>query len=556
MNGLAGSSIAYLEDLYRRYQTDPASVEASWRCAFDLARALSEPEGLRREGNGVGASAAALVELVRQRGHLGARLDPLGRDTGGDAFERNLAAAVEPRHSAEHLTSLYRSSLTVETAHIDDPEMRAWVRDAFEAERAPLPRGELLRAHQRLVEAAEFEGFLARKHPTKKRFGAEGAESLFPLMDRLFRAAAQSGVDEIVVGPMHRGRTSLMGIIFGTPLPELFAKFKGAHPFPADPPRAADVPYHLGTEAELAIDGRKLRVTLCPNPSHLEAVDPMVLGRVRARQELRGDGDAARVLGLLFHSDAAVVAQGIVGETLQLASVPGFATRGTIHVIVNNQIGFTTEPWEGRTSRHCTGPFKAVDALIIHVNGDDPEACLRAADLAVGFRQRFERDAVIDLVCYRRNGHNELDEPRFTQPLAYAAIDAHPSLRESFETRLIADGLLSAEAAAALPERYRRELQEGYDAAGAWRPNRSAYPGGRWQPFRAQSDPAPEPETGLDPDRLEHLLHALSTPPSDMAMHPKVRRLVEQRADAAVRGVPWSLGEALAFASLVTEGVP
>ena len=555
MNGLAATSVAFLEDLYRRYEADPTSVDESWRRVFDLARALSETSGGHE--NGAGMPATLLTELVRQRGHLAARLDPLGRETdGAEALERNLAAAAQAPASAESLLSLYRSSLTIETAHIDDADMRAWALAAFEAERSPLSREELLRVHGKLVQAEEFEGFLGRKHPTKKRFGAEGAESLFPLLDRLFRAASATGVEEIVVGPMHRGRTSLMGIIFGTPLPELFAKFNGAHPFPADPPCAADVPYHLGTDTEREADGRKLRVTLCPNPSHLEAVDPMVLGRVRARQDLREDGERARVLGILFHSDAAVVAQGVVGETLQLAAIPGFATGGTIHVVVNNQIGFTTEPWESRTSRHCTGPFKAIDTLIIHVNGDDPEGCVRAADLAVAYRQCFERDVVIDLVCYRRNGHNELDEPRFTQPVAYAAIDAHPTPRAILERRLAESGVLSAEAVAGVAERYRRELQQGYDAAAAWRPNRSAFPGGRWEPFRPQSGPATEPETGLAQDRLERLLHTLSTPPTDIVVHPKVKRLIEQRAEAAVRGAAWSLGEALAFASLVADGVP
>jgi 2-oxoglutarate dehydrogenase E1 component len=556
MDGLLATSVSFLEDIYRRYEADPDSVDRSWRCAFDLARELSKCQGSDRPTNGALASASLLAEVVRQRGHLGACLDPLGLDTGGaEAFDRNLAAVLETRHSPEHLKSLYQSSLTVETAHIDDADMRAWVCHVFEAERPPLSREDLLRIHERLVQADEFEGFLGRKYPTKKRFGAEGAESVFPLMDRLFRAASESGVEEIVVGPMHRGRTSLMGIIFGTPLPELFAKFKGAHPFPVDPSRAADVPYHLGTDAEHEIEGRKLRVTLCPNPSHLEAVDPMVLGRVRGRQDLR-EGDTARVLGLLFHSDAAVVGQGIVGETLQLAAIPGFATQGTIHVVVNNQIGFTTEPWEGRTSRHCTGQFKAIDTLIIHVNGDDPEGCVRAADIAVAFRQRFERDAVIDLVCYRRNGHNELDEPRFTQPVAYAAIDAHPSQRETFERRLIDAGILSSEAAAGVAERYRRELQNGFEAAAGWRPNVGAFPSGRWAPFRPQLGPVREPDTGIAQNRIEYLLHALATPPANVALHPKVKRLLEQRGEAVERGVPWSLGEALAFASLVTEGVP
>jgi 2-oxoglutarate dehydrogenase E1 component len=557
MNGFIGTSVSFLEDLYQRYEADPMSVDASWRGAFDLARALSQHDGGQSQPNGAGAPMALLAEIIRQRGHLGAALDPLGRGGEDDQMlERNLAIGHDAERTLAPLSRLYRSSLTIETAHIDDSEMRAWAHAAFERERMPLSRAELLTTYEKLVQAEIFEGFLGRKYPTKKRFGAEGAEALFPLMDRLFRAAALGGVEEVVVGPMHRGRTSLMAIIFGLPLPELMAKFKGAHPFPADARVAADVPYHLGAEAEHEFEGRKLRVTLCPNPSHLEAVDPMVLGRVRARQDLRQERDAARVLGLLFHSDAAIVGQGIVAETLQLAALPGFTTRGTVHVVVNNQIGFTTEPSEGRTSRHCTGPFKAIDALIIHVNGDDAEACVRAADLAIAFRQRFERDVVIDFVCYRRNGHNELDEPRFTQPVAYAAIDDHPSARELLEKRLLAEGVLSSKAAAGISEQYTSTLQQGYDAAGDWRPNETAYPGGRWEPFRPRAHQVEEPQTGLAEDRLQHLLQALATPPADISVHPKVRRLVEQRADAVTRGVPWSLGEGLAFASLVTEGVP
>src|SRR4051794_28354767 len=278
--GLEATSIQFLESLYSQYRADPASVDHTWRGVFALAQELAGEPGSRADGG----AAALLAEVVRQRGHLAAKLDPLGRDMDGDdALAPHLASSAGGQDPPERLAALYRSSFTVETAHIDDPDIRAWVREAFEAERAPLSKKELMEAHEKLVEAEEFEGFLGRKYPTKKRFGAEGAESLFPLMDRLFLAAARSGIEEIVVGPMHRGRTSLMGIIFGTPLPELFARFKGAHPFSPAPPCAADVPYHLGAEAEHDVAGRKLRVTLCPNPSHLEAVDPMVLGRVRAR---------------------------------------------------------------------------------------------------------------------------------------------------------------------------------------------------------------------------------------------------------------------------------
>lgn len=556
MDGLVGTSIEYFEALYRRYEADPMSVEISWRCAFDMAQILAGRDG-QKSSNERDRPVSIIAEIIRQRGHLDAKLDPLAlRNSGVAALAANLSTSSIADDMSRQLVDQYCGSFTVETAHIDSGEIRAWVQQVFEEQRRPLPAEEKIQAYRKLVQVDEFERFLGKKYPTKKRFGAEGAEAMFPMVDRIFREAAKCGVDEIVVGPMHRGRTSLMGILFGTPLPELFAKFKGAHPFSADAYCAGDVPYHLGAETEILVDGHKIQITLCPNPSHLEAVNPMVAGRVRARQDLRDRTSASQVLGLLFHSDAAVVGQGIVSETLQLSGIPGFATHGTIHLVVNNQVGFTTDPWEARTSWHCTGPFKAIDAPIIHVNGDDIEACIRAADLAVAFRKKFERDIVIDLVCYRRSGHNELDEPRFTQPVAYAAIDGHQSVREIFEAHLKSIGLMSVASAVALVDEYRDELQRAYDSAVSWRPNRSGYPGGRWEPYRPTQKVAKEPDTGIDQGRLATLLTALSTLPSDISVHPKVRRLVEQRSEAKDRGVPWSLGEALAFSSLVTEGTP
>ena len=561
MTGLAATSIAYLEDLYGRYQTDPASVDHSWRCAFDLARELAG-EGKQTGSNGAqlptSPESSLVLEIVRQRGHLGARLDPLGQAwNGADAFDANLAAAgvSEASGAAQALAVLYRSTMTVETAHIDDPVVRSWMVEAFEANRATTSSDDLRRALHRLIEAEEFEAFLARKYPTKKRFGAEGSETLIALSDRLLGAAASHGVADVVVGGMHRGRLNLMANVFNKPLVQLFAEFKGLHPFAADPPRAGDVPYHLGVDHELDIDGHKLHVTFVPNPSHLEAIDPVVLGRVRARQDLLAASASKDVLGLVFHTDASVVAQGIVAECLQLAGVPGFTTFGTIHVIVNNQIGFTTETWEARTSRHATGPWKAIDVPIIHVNGDDPEACIRAADLALAFRQAHGRDVVIDLVCYRRNGHNELDEPRFTQPLIYAAIDAHVSAGFSFAERLTGLGIVTSGDCARHASEYRTHLQDSFEAASDWRPNRSAFPNGRWAPFKPEPGGASEPETGVKRDRLDMFLAKLSQPPEGIRLNPKVAKLLGKRQDAARRGVPWSLAEALAFASLVTEGV-
>ena len=557
MSGLSGTSIGYLKDLYRRYEDDPSSVDYSWRCVFDLARELSESDGWPVAGKNDGAALATmLAELVRQRGHLQAKLDPLGRDTVISATpEIHLRQKPGTVEGAERLAELYGSSITIETAHIDDPVLRNWVTDAFEALPQRVADEDARRALERLIEADEFEAFMSRKHPTKKRFGAEGGEAFVALVDRLLFAASRSGVDEVVVAGMHRGRLNLMANVFGKPLVQLFAELDGVHPFLADPPCVGDVPYHLGFDGQLEVGTRKLRVTVAPHPSHLEAIDPVVIGRVRARQDA-SPNDRSPILGLILHTDASIVGQGVVGECLQFSGVPGFYTFGTIHVIVNNQIGFTTKPWEGRTSRYCTGPWKAIDAPIIHVNGDDPDACLRATDFAVTFRQTHGRDVVIDLVCYRRNGHNELDEPRFTQPLAYDAIDGHVPVRSSFEDELVTRGALSRHQIDEAADRYRQRLEEAFTGADQWRPNISGFPNGRWADFRPGLEPAAEPETGIGEDRLKALLDRFVTPPPDMRLNSKVEKLIRQRRDAEGRGASWSIAEGLAFASLLTEGVP
>ncbi len=559
MNGLAATSVAYLEDLHRRYRNDPASVDFSWRCVFDLAYELAgqgRPEAKRPEAATQADPVRLVIEIIRQRGHLAAPLDPLRpASDGGSLLYANLHAADSPERDVEALLRRYRSPITIETAHIDDAGIRRWLHEAFEA--LPEPAAADLRgALDGLIRAEEFEAFLGRKYPTKKRFGMEGAETTVTLLESILRRAALDGIDDVVIGSMHRGRLNLMANVFGKPLTQVFAEFKGAHPFPGDAPRAADVPYHLGTEGEVKLAGRKLRITVLPNPSHLEAIDPVVLGRVRARQDERAEAEAGRVLGLILHTDAAVVGQGIVAETLQLSAVPGFSVLGTIHVVVNNQIGFTTEPWEARTSRYCTGPWKAIDAPIIHVSGDDPQACMQAAELAVAYRQTHARDVVIDLVCHRRNGHNELDEPRFTQPLAYLAIDRALPVRTSFERRLVAAKVVAEGYAAERMSAYRDRLQQAFEAASGWRPNRSALPTGRWSAYEWNAAAEAEPQTGVDLARLKALLAALARIPEDMRPHPKVERLVSQRIEAMERGVAWSLAEALAFASLVTEGVP
>jgi len=555
---LNAAGAAYLEALQERFRDDPASVDVSWRAVFqildELGAVAPDLGGSGGPASGEPATDRLLLqrEEIRQRGHAAAALDPLGRT----------APPADPASAdAEtiRLRRLYQGTLTLETAHIDDPALRSWLRDAYEGAAAAPPAEARRRALSLLSAAEEFERLLGTRYPTKKRFGAEGIETLIPLLDRILAAAAAAGVTEVQVGTMHRGRLSLMANVLGKPLVELFAGIKGMHPFQADPPVPADVPYHMGVESSLSFGDGTLALTLSPNPSHLEAINPVILGRARARQDLVREqgGEARRVLCVLLHTDASVIGQGSVTEALQLSGVAGFTVAGTIHVIVNNQIGFTTERDEARTSLHCTGLWKAVDSPILHVNADDPDAALRAADLAVAFRQAHGRDAVIDLVGYRRNGHNEIDEPRFTQPLDYAAIDAHPPVRALYAKRLAADGAVDEGAVEALAAGHKARFQEAL-AAADHRPNHDGFPGGRWAPFAsggsaAGGSTAAEPDTGIGPDRLRVLLAALAAIPDGLTVDRKVERVIRRRAEEPL---DWATGEALAFATLLADGVP
>jgi 2-oxoglutarate dehydrogenase E1 component len=334
--------------------------------------------------------------------------------------------------------------------------------------------------------------------------------------------------------------------VLGRSVARMIGEVKGAHPFPADPARSGDVPYHLGLEADLVLDGHPIRVTLLSNPSHLEAVDPLVLGRARAAQDVLGEGGVDKVLPIILHTDAAVIGQGLVAECIQLAGPAGYTVGGTVHLVINNQIGFTTEAQEARTSRHCTGPWKAVDSAILHVNGDDPAAVCRAADIAVAWRQTQHCDAVVDLVCYRRNGHNEIDEPGFTQPLLYARIAEQPPVTRRFAAGLIAAGITTEDSVAALAEACRARLQAAYEEAPGHRVNESGFP-----PRPAARGPA----TGVAEPVLARIAEALANPPDGAVLHPRMGRVLRQRVIEEA-GIPWPAAEAMAFGSLVLDGVP
>jgi 2-oxoglutarate dehydrogenase E1 component len=587
---LFGGNAPYVEGLYEAYLGESNAVPESWRIYFDALQSVPAVDGsncsdvahwpivedfLRRgkanafsTGNEAKRALAKSpdnlarrelhAQMARHHGHLRADLDPLIQQHMNSSSERH-AAQIDDDEKPElaRLDALYGGRLTVETAHIDDRALFQAVVDAVEAKEVPLNIPTLLDVHRRLVEAEEFERFLGRRMPGKKKFGLEGAETLIPLVDRILCQAISAGVEEIVIGTMHRGRLNLMANLLQKDLAAMLAEFRGTHPFAETSDSCADVPYHLGHETVLTFSGKMARVTVLPNPSHLEAVDPVVLGRVRAMQDERAGTAKKNVLGLILHTDAAVIGQGVVAEALQLAGVDAFSTEGTIHVIVNNQVGFTTEPQESRTSRYCTGAWKAIDSLILHVNGDDPRATLRAADLAVGFRQNHGRDAVIDLTVYRRNGHNELDEPRFTQPLIYQIIDAKPTIRETFEGELISCGSLIKSDSDAYSASYRARLDAAFKAAENYQPVFTVV-SDTAQFSESAHDEARERRTvatGTTKQQLMDLLKALSEVPEGLSIGKKLSRLVGQRATAE-SGIPWAVAEALAFATLLLIGIP
>ncbi|MBV6273916.1 2-oxoglutarate dehydrogenase E1 component [Alcaligenaceae bacterium CGII-47] len=531
------TSAAFLESVYEQYRQDPLSVDISWRYVFQLAQELG------------GDDDALRAEFVRRHGHLSADIDPLEQ-----APKQNARKAGSPHGGHGHVSAdierlhrRYQGHLAVETGHLDSPELIKWVNAAFEASEAVLDSATLRRAHQRLVEAEEFEHFLAKRFPGKKKFGIEGAEVLVVALDRLLTQAIALGIDEVVIGTMHRGRLNILANVLGKPLDALFSEFKGAHPFANPGSSCADVPYHLGYQGVFCAGGGEVRVTLLPNPSHLEAVDAVALGRVRALQDSRSAATRRNVLGLIIHTDAAVIGQGVVSETIQLAGLREFSTCGTVHLVVNNQIGFTTDPGDARTSRYCTGAWKAVDSLILHVNGDRPQAAIRAVDMAMSFRHSHGKDAVIDLLTYRRNGHNEFDEPRFTHPVLYQRIDAKTSVRALFEAELLSTKILTDKDGQVAVTSYRQRLERGFGGAAAYQP-----PSDYLDDARASFV---DDSTGVDASRLKRLLETLAHIPSGMMVSDKLHRLVQQRAQID-RGIQWAVAEALAFGSLLLEGVP
>jgi 2-oxoglutarate decarboxylase len=513
-----------------------------------------------------------LINMYRVRGHLLADLNPIGWEvlshpeldlsyyglTVWDLDREFLAAALPGPRKQQLRTMLdtvrdaYCRTVGVEYMHISDPEQKRWIQQRVEATiEDELSLEEKKHILDRLNAAEGFERFLHAKYMGHKRFSIEGSESLIPMLDALLEDAAASGMIEAVVGMSHRGRLNVLANVVGKPLEDIFREFEGD----IDPDTvqgSGDVKYHLGmTGLFKSRKGDVLAVIMASNASHLEAVDPVVEGMVRAKQDFLPEGSFDKVFPVLLHGDAAFAGQGVVAETFNLSQVPGYRTGGTIHIVVNNQLGFTTAPHMGRSSIYATDIAKMVQAPIFHVNGDDPEACVRVVRWAFAYRQAFGRDVVIDMICYRRYGHNEADEPAFTQPLMYSKIEERRSVRKLYTEKLLNRGELSVDEAEGLLEQFRAGLQKTFEQAQQDGP-------GEVRQAPAPPEPAgvlPAVETGVERSDLERIQKALTTFPSGFEPHPKLKRLLERHGDMLERdAIDWGAGEAFAFGSLVMEG--
>ncbi len=605
------ANASLLAELYQRFLNAPDQLEPDWRRFFgDLD---DEAVALVRELNGAGANgqsatavaagltgggditaghvraatldsirALMLIRAYRVRGHLEAKLDPLGlkpvephpeldpRTYGFTEADMdrpifiNKVLGLETATLAEIMAAVretYCGTIGVEFMHIQDPAQKAWIQERIESIHNQTHfTGEGKRAIlERLTAAEVFEQFLNKKYTGTKRFGLDGGEAMIPALEQILKRGGQLGLKDVVVGMPHRGRLNVLANFMGKPFTAIFSEFQGGAAHPEDVGGSGDVKYHLGTSSDREFDGNVVHLSLTANPSHLEAVNPVVVGKVRAKQAQREDLDRTQVMALLMHGDAAFAGQGLVAETLDLSELKGYRIGGTIHFIVNNQIGFTTNPVNSRSGPYCSDVAKIIQAPIFHVNGDDPESVVHAARIATEFRQTFLKDVVIDMFCYRRFGHNEGDEPAFTQPLMYKAIAKHPSTRKIYADRLVAEGTLGEAEAGELIAQREQQLERDFEASRGYKPNKADWLEGAWSGLdRVRGYDARRGKTGAPLKTLEEVGAALATVPDTFNLNRKIVRQLEAKRQMIEtgQGIDWATAEALAFGTLLVEDHP
>jgi 2-oxoglutarate dehydrogenase E1 component len=619
---LFGSNAGFIEALYRQYLKNPDAVDPSWRDFFARlgeqelkAAQLGRGPSWRRDagvplenGEIVGAltgqwqpktngavsahdlraaaqdsiRAIQLVRAYRVIGHLAADLDPLKLaekprlaqlEPGFYGFhEADLDKPIymdgvlglsdaTPRQVVDILKRTYCGRIGYEFMHINDPEQKDWLQRRIEG-----PDKEITFTLEgkkailnKLIEAEGFEKFCGLRFLGTKRFGIDGGEAIVPALEQIIKRGGQLGVKEIVLGMAHRGRLNVLANVMAKPYRQIFHEFQGGSANPSEVQGSGDVKYHLGASSDREFDANKVHLSLTANPSHLEASDPVCLGKSRAKQQQLGDKiERSSVLPLLLHGDAAFAGQGIVAECFAMSGTKGFRTGGTIHFIINNQIGFTTAPIYSRSSPYPSDVALMVQAPIFHVNGDDPEAVVHCARIAAEFRQLFHKDVVIDMFCYRRFGHNETDEPAFTQPLMYRAIKGHPTTLELYATQLVAEGTVNEADVKAMIGAFNKRLDEEFEASKSHRPNHADWLDGRWKDFSKAPEGDRRGATAVPVETLKTIGRTLTTIPEGFHAHRTIARQLQAKAQMfeAGEGFDWATAEALAFGSLLTEGYP
>ena len=591
-----GGNAPYVETLYEQYLADPASVSQAWREYFQrlqagsrevprgpieaellanahAPRAVAAPGGMDPTAAEKQAAVIRLIGGYRGRGHLHAKLDPLSltplpevadltlgfhglSESDMDTVFSTVSLAGPDRRPLRDIMQMlqqtYCGTIGFEFSHVSDSVERLWLKSHIEGKRTPFPTDERLVIFKNLTAAEGLEKYLHTKYVGQKRFSLEGGDSLMPLLHDVVQRGGAAGIQEIVVGMAHRGRLNVLINLLGKSPKELFLEFEGVHEHTDG---SGDVKYHMGFSSDIKTSGGNVHLALAFNPSHLEIVNPVVEGSVRSRQDRRDDAKGEKILPVLVHGDAAFAGQGVNMETLQLSQTRGFRTGGTLHVVLNNQVGFTiSNPEDARSTPYCTDLAKMLEAPVFHVNGDDPEAVIFVTRLAMDYRQTFHKDVFIDLVCYRRHGHNEADEPSATQPVMYQHIKAHATPRALYADSLVQQGIISAQAAADLSEQYRRDLDAGKPVA----PDITAYVRNEysvdWSRFQKRM-PTEATNTRLDKARLKPLTDGMNRVPADVELHPRVAKIYDDRRKMAAGQLPmdWGFAETLAYASLLTQ---
>merc|ERR1711963_1126647 len=609
---LSGSSGSYVEDMYEAWAHDPSSVHASWDAYFRGGAYQAPPSlgntthpneialaslGGALPGVGGGAPSAEIIDAhlavqgtirsYQVRGHLAAQIDPLGLNNMDSEKARNMIIrsvkvdekdldkefqlpqttwiggdqkTLPLREIINRMENVYCKSIGAEYMHINNLDQINWIRQKLETPGAmELDNVEKRLLLARISRSVGFEGFLAKKWASEKRFGLEGVDMLIPCMKQVIDRSTELGVECVVMGMPHRGRLNVLANVCRKPLEHLLTQFNAG--LEAADEGSGDVKYHLGTYIERLnrATNKNIRLSVVANPSHLEAVDPIVEGKTRAEQFYRGDTEGKKAMSILLHGDAAFAGQGVVYETMGMSELPDYTTKGTIHIVANNQIGFTTDPRYSRSSPYCTDVGRVVNAPIFHVNADDPEAVMLVSNIAAEWRATWHRDVVIDLVGYRKFGHNEIDEPMFTQPIMYSIIKKHPNVLDIYSNKLISEGVVTKEEVQAVVDKYDKICEEAYKKAGEeTQVYNKHWLDSPWSGFFEGKDPLHVKDTGVHEETLTHIAKRFSQgPPNapDFKIHKAMERILKARADMlSNRVIDWAMGEAMAFGSLMKEG--